>query len=225
MVGVDTPIAFEVDIKSLAPATKTPVQLRLERQMSPKKGASPANLWERLAKSEEARKAALSARADKCREKSEKIKESLEQKKEAFSDLSNKQAESINEKMANAEARRAEENERQLLKVRQMNNRVSEAEKKRGEIEPHDMSTKEAKIQLAEERKAAILKETQEKGAAEIAKAKELAEKKAQKLVDMDETLKAKMTAAEDRRQKLINEIKEKAVMSASPARTRSSPK
>jgi hypothetical protein len=51
-----------------------------------------------------------------------------------------------------------------------MNNRVSEAEKKRGEIEPHDMSTKEAKILSAEERKAAILKETQEKGAAEIAK-------------------------------------------------------
>ena len=71
---------------------------------------------------------------------------------------------------ANAEARRAEENERQLEKVRQMNNRVSEAEKKRGEIEPHDMSTKEAKILSAEERKAAILKETQEKGAAEIAK-------------------------------------------------------
>lgn len=148
--------------------------------------------------------AALSARADKCREKSEKIKEGLEQKKEAFSDLSNKQAESINEKMvrlplpqhffrsiaqflavreclfcvlkeeysaqANAEARRTEENEKQLEKVRQMNNRVSEAEKKRGEMEPHDMSGKEAKIQSAEERKAAILKEAQDKGAAEIAK-------------------------------------------------------
>jgi hypothetical protein len=71
---------------------------------------------------------------------------------------------------ANAEARRAEENERQLEKVRQMNNRVPEAEKKRGEMEPHDMSSKEAKLQAAEERKAALLKETQEKGAAEIAK-------------------------------------------------------
>jgi hypothetical protein len=43
--------------------------------------------------------AVLSARAEKCREKSEKIKEGLEQKKEAFSDLSNKQAAGINEKM------------------------------------------------------------------------------------------------------------------------------
>ena len=50
------PVAFEVDIKSPAPATKTPVQLRLERQMSPKDTSSPANLEERLAKSEEARK-------------------------------------------------------------------------------------------------------------------------------------------------------------------------
>jgi hypothetical protein len=58
-----------------------------------------------------------------------------------------------------------------------------------------------------------------------LIQAKELAEKKAQKLVDMDESLKAKMTAAEDRRQKLINETKEKAAISASPARTRSSPK
>ena len=53
------PIAFEVDIKSPAPAAKTPVQLRLEKQMSPKDTASPANLEERLAKSEEARKVSL----------------------------------------------------------------------------------------------------------------------------------------------------------------------
>ena len=43
--------------------------------------------------------AALAARTDKCREKSEKIKEGLEQKNQAFSDLSNKTAESINERM------------------------------------------------------------------------------------------------------------------------------
>jgi hypothetical protein len=41
----------------------------------------------------------LAERADKCREKTEKIKEGLEQKKEAFTDLSNKKAQSINEKL------------------------------------------------------------------------------------------------------------------------------
>ena len=38
-----------------------------------------------------------------------------------------------------------------------------------------------------------------------LPQAKELAEKKAQKLQEMDENLKAKMTAAEERRQKLIS--------------------
>lgn len=52
--------------------------------------------------------------------------------------------------------------------------------------------------------------------------AKELAEKKAQKLQEMDENLKAKMTAAEERRNKLLSETKEKAAISASPARSRS---
>lgn len=143
---------------------------------------------------------------------------------------------------AAAEAKRTAEQEKQLEKVRQMNSRVSEAEKKRGEEAPHDFTPKAAKIQSAEEKKAAILKETQEKAAAEVAKvvrslmclflaalrsgllaalvvcwhspsprmvllpqAKELAEKKAQKLQEMDENLKAKMTAAEERRQKLIS--------------------
>jgi len=120
---------------------------------------------------------------------------------------------------AAAEAKRTAEQEKQLEKVRQMNSRVSEAEKKRGEEAPHDFTPKAAKIQSAEEKKAAILKETQEKAAAEVAKAKELAEKKAQKLQEMDENLKAKMTAAEERRQKLISETVAKAAISASPAR------
>lgn len=51
-----------------------------------------------------------------------------------------------------------------------MNSRVSEAEKKRGEETPHDFTPKAAKIQSAEEKKAALLKETQEKAAAEVAK-------------------------------------------------------
>ena len=71
---------------------------------------------------------------------------------------------------ANAEAKRLEESEKQLEKVKQMNNRVSEAEKKRGEAAPHDFSVKEAKLQSAEERKAALIKETQDKAAAEVAK-------------------------------------------------------
>jgi len=121
--------------------------------------------------------------------------------------------------LAAAEAKRTEEQERQLEKVRQMNSRVSEAEKKRGEKEPHDFTPTAAKIQSAEEKKAALIKETQEKAAAEVAKAKELAEKKAQKLQEMDDNLKAKMAAAEERRQKLITETKEKAAISASPAR------
>lgn len=150
--------------------------------------------------------AALAARTEKCREKSEKIKEGLEQKNQAFTDLSNKTADSINERMvypfsvvlrmthdprvrsctsapslscgmlmlmcwqANAEAKRAEETGKQLEKVKQMNNRVSEAEKKRGEAAPYDFSVKEAKLQSAEERKAALIKETQDKAAAEVAK-------------------------------------------------------
>lgn len=48
------PVAFEVDIKSPAPATKTPVQKRLEAQSPPKSAGS--NLEEKLAKSESARK-------------------------------------------------------------------------------------------------------------------------------------------------------------------------
>ena len=71
---------------------------------------------------------------------------------------------------AAAEAKRTEEQERQLEKVRQMNSRVSEAEKKRGEKEPHDFTPTAAKIQSAEEKKAALIKETQEKAAAEVAK-------------------------------------------------------
>jgi len=55
--------------------------------------------------------------------------------------------------------------------------------------------------------------------------AKDLVEKKAQKLQEMDNNLKAKLTAAEDRRNKLISETKEKAAISCSPARTRGSPK
>lgn len=53
--------------------------------------------------------------------------------------------------------------------------------------------------------------------------AKELTEKKAQKLQEMDEKLKTKLTAAEERRNKLIEETKEKAAICASPARSRSS--
>ena len=71
---------------------------------------------------------------------------------------------------AAAEAKRQEENQKQLEKVRQMNSRVGEAEKKRGEQEPYDISKKEAKLQSAEEKKAALLKETQDKAAAEVAK-------------------------------------------------------
>lgn len=71
---------------------------------------------------------------------------------------------------AAAEAKRTAEQEKQLEKVRQMNSRVSEAEKKRGEEAPHDFTPKAAKIQSAEEKKAALLKETQEKAAAEVAK-------------------------------------------------------
>ena len=154
---------------------------------------------------------------------------------------------------AAAEAKRTAEQEKQLEKVRQMNSRVSEAEKKRGEEAPHDFTPKAAKIQSAEEKKAALLKETQEKAAAEVAKvlrsltclflvalrplavsvfcthsppprmvllpqAKELAEKKAQKLQEMDENLKAKMTAAEERRQKLISGLFRARALSAQSA-------
>lgn len=51
-----------------------------------------------------------------------------------------------------------------------MNSRVGEAEKKRGEQEPYDISKTEAKLQSAEEKKAALIKETQGKAAAEVAK-------------------------------------------------------
>jgi hypothetical protein len=79
-----------------------------------------------------------------------------------------------------------------LERVQQMNKRVSEAERKRGEIEPHDFSHKEAKLQSAEERKAALLKETQERAAAEVAKvakARQLAQKRLQRLQLMQESL------------------------------------
>lgn len=59
----------------------------------------------------------------------------------------------------------------------------------------------------------------------ETLQAKELAEKKAQKLQEMDDNLKAKMSAAEERRKKLLSETKEKAAISASPARSRSAAK
>lgn len=57
-----------------------------------------------------------------------------------------------------------------MEKVKQMNNRVSEAEKKRGQMEGYDISKTEAKLQSAEERKAALLKETQDRASAEVAK-------------------------------------------------------
>ena len=71
---------------------------------------------------------------------------------------------------AAADAKRMEENEKQMEKIRQMNNRVSEAEKKRDQMEGYDISKTEAKLQSAEERKAALIKETQDKASAEIAK-------------------------------------------------------
>jgi len=71
---------------------------------------------------------------------------------------------------AAADAKRTEENEKQMEKIRQMNNRVSEAEKKRDQMEGYDISKTEAKLQSAEERKAALIKETQDKASAEIAK-------------------------------------------------------
>ena len=45
------------------------------------------------------KQASLSAKTDKLREKSEKIKEGVEQKNQAFSELTNKTAESINERL------------------------------------------------------------------------------------------------------------------------------
>ena len=41
---------------------------------------------------------------------------------------------------------------------------------RRGEKEPYDLSKTEAKLQSAEEKRAELLRETQEKGAAEVAK-------------------------------------------------------
>ena len=52
------PVAFEIDVKSPAPAAKTPVQKRLE-QLSPKKSPSSPAIDEKLAKGEEARKVRL----------------------------------------------------------------------------------------------------------------------------------------------------------------------
>ena len=52
------PVAFEIDVKSPAPAAKTPVQKRLE-QLSPKKSPSSPAIDEKLAKCDEARKVRL----------------------------------------------------------------------------------------------------------------------------------------------------------------------
>jgi hypothetical protein len=55
IMSVLAPVAFEIeDFKSPARAVKTPVQKRLE-QSSPKSSASPAQLEEKLLKSEQAR--------------------------------------------------------------------------------------------------------------------------------------------------------------------------
>lgn len=58
------PVAFELEgFKSPASVAKTPVQKRLE-QHSPKTPCSPANLEEKLAKGEEARKVRVWTRHD-----------------------------------------------------------------------------------------------------------------------------------------------------------------
>jgi hypothetical protein len=95
-------------------------------------------------------------------------------------------------KLQLAEAKRLEETGKLLERVQQMNKRVSEAERKRGEIGPYDFSHKEAKLQSAEERKAALLKETQDRAAAnvaKVAKARQLAQKRLQRLQLMQESL------------------------------------
>ena len=71
---------------------------------------------------------------------------------------------------AAAEKNRLEQTEKELEKIKQMNARVNEAQTKRSEMETHDFSQTEAKMQSADERREQLIKETQDKAAAEVAK-------------------------------------------------------
>jgi hypothetical protein len=111
---------------------------------------------------------------------------------------------------ANAEAKRLEEQSKQMDKVRHMNNRVTEAEKKREELSSCDPSKTEAKLQAAEERYAALLKETQDKAGHMNSRVSE-AEKKRAEIPQHDiSKTEAKLQAAEERHAALIKETQER---------------
>eukprot|EP00290_Baffinella_frigidus_P012258 CAMPEP_0180151270 /NCGR_PEP_ID=MMETSP0986-20121125/22020_1 /TAXON_ID=697907 /ORGANISM="non described non described, Strain CCMP2293" /LENGTH=451 /DNA_ID=CAMNT_0022098515 /DNA_START=21 /DNA_END=1377 /DNA_ORIENTATION=+ len=71
--------------------------------------------------------------------------------------------------------------------------------------------SKQGKLSAAEQFRLKQLEEASSKAGAEVTKAKEMAQKKQQSLVEMDEKYKQKSSAAEERRNQLLTEQKDKA--------------
>mmetsp|Transcript_30087 Transcript_30087/g.96777 ORF Transcript_30087/g.96777 Transcript_30087/m.96777 type:complete len:186 (-) Transcript_30087:854-1411(-) len=171
-------VVIEVPVKSPVQGTKSPAQVRLEsRANEPRSPLSPAALKQNLENAELNRKNLLMARAEKCRDNYSKAKEVSITQKEAFNEKTNLQAESIQNRLAVAEANRLAQTEKCLEQTKAMNQRVQEAQKKReeqiaSEKEELDKSVSSSKERLsaAEERRTSMLREAQEKAAAEVAK-------------------------------------------------------